>query len=171
MLLDYSFSKHTQHYQMEHLLKYHSIILCNACVYRKVEELGLSELYLQEEEVRVRCKMLVALAFVLVEDVVAAFESLVEDIPDELIPLIDYFEDTWIGRLGRRDQQRNPLFSIRLWSIYDRVVQGLPRTNNSVEAWHLAFQQTVGLYHPTTYKLVEACGAHCNDDRPRTGCT
>ena len=41
-------------------------------------------------------------------------------------------------------------------TIYDRVVQGLPRTNNSVEAWHLAFQQTVGLYHRTIYKLVEA---------------
>ena len=58
------------------------------CVYRKAQELGLSELYLQEEEVRVRCKMLVALAFAPVRDVVASFESLVEDIPDELIPLI-----------------------------------------------------------------------------------
>ena len=92
------------------------------CVYRKVQELGLSELYLQEEEVRVRCKMLVALAFVPVRDVVAACESLVEDIPDELIPLIDYFADTWTGRLGRQDQRRNLLFPIRLWSIYDRVV-------------------------------------------------
>ena len=110
------------------------------CVHRKVQELGLSELYLQEEEVHVRCKMLVALAFVPIQDVVAAFESLVEDIPAELISLIDYFEDTWIGRLDRRDQRRNPLFPIRLWSIYDRVVQGLPTTNNSVEAWHLAFQ-------------------------------
>ena len=52
--------------------------------------------------------MLVALAFVPVRDVVAAFESLVEDIPDELIPLIDYFEDTWTRRLGRRDQRPNP---------------------------------------------------------------
>ena len=86
------------------------------CVYQKLQELGLSELYLQEEEVRVRCKMLVALAFVPVQDVVAELESLGEDIPDELIPLIDYFEDTWIGRLGRRDQRRNPLFHIRLWS-------------------------------------------------------
>ena len=39
---------------------------------------------------------------------------------------------------------------------HDRVDQGLPRTSNSVEAWHLAFQQTVDLYHPTIYKLVEA---------------
>ena len=59
------------------------------CVYRKVQELGLPELYLQEEEVSVRCKMLVALAFEPVRDVFAAFASLVEDIPDELIPLID----------------------------------------------------------------------------------
>ena len=84
------------------------------CVYRKVQELGLPELYLQEEEVRERCKMLVALAFVPVQEVVAAFKSLAEDIPNELILLIDYFEDTWIGRLGERDQRRNPLIPIRL---------------------------------------------------------
>ena len=77
-------------------------------------------------------------------------------VPEELIPLIDYFEDTWIGRLDRRDQRGNSLLPIRLWSINYRVIQGLPRSNNSVEAWHLAFQQTVGLYHPTIYKLVEA---------------
>ena len=49
---------------------------------------------------RAKWKMLVALACVPVQDVVTAFESLVEDIPDELMPLIVYFEDTWIGRHG-----------------------------------------------------------------------
>ena len=47
-------------------------------------------------------------------------------------------------------------FSLFDYGQFMRVVQGLPRTNNSVEAWYLAFQQTVGLYHPTIYKLVEA---------------
>ena len=66
--------------------------------------MGLAELYLNDEEIRVRCKMLVTLAFVPVQDVVVAFDTLVADILDELIPLIDYFEDTWIGRPGRRGQ-------------------------------------------------------------------
>ena len=42
--------------------------------------------------------MFLALAFVPVQDVIAAFETLIENI--QLIPLVDYLEDTWIGRLG-----------------------------------------------------------------------
>ena len=31
----------------------------------------------------------------------------------------------------------------------------LPRTNNSVEAWHRSFQQTIDCHHPSVYKLIE----------------
>jgi len=37
----------------------------------------------------------------------------------------------------------------------DRVTSHLPRTNNSVEGWHRAFQQPVNIIHPTIYKLCE----------------
>ena len=89
-------------------------------------------------------------------DGIAAFETLVDNIPADLEHLADYFEDTWIGRPYRRGQRRNPIFSIDVWSIYDRVIDGLPRTNNSIEGWHNAFQRTVGSNHPTIYKLIEA---------------
>ena len=70
------------------------------CVYRKVQGLGLSGIYLHNEDIRLKCKMLVALAFIHAEYVIKAFETLSDDIEDALIPLFDYFEDTWIGRPG-----------------------------------------------------------------------
>ena len=42
------------------------------CVYRKVLRLGLSEQYMQDEDVRLKCKMLVSLAFIPAVDVIAA---------------------------------------------------------------------------------------------------
>ena len=30
------------------------------------------------------------------------------------------------------------------------------RTNNSIDGWHYAFQRTIGINHPTIYKLIEA---------------
>jgi len=39
--------------------------------------------------------------------------------------------------------------------MHDRVNDGLPRTNNSVEAWHRSFQQTADCHHPSVYKLVD----------------
>ena len=126
------------------------------CIYRKILQLGLSEQYLRDDDTRLNCKMLVSLAFVPPVDVLAAFETLLDNIPADLEPLMDYFEDTWIDRPHRRGQRRNPMFSIDVWSIYDRVIDGLPRTNNSIEGWHSAFQRTVGSNHPTIYKLIEA---------------
>ena len=42
--------------------------------------------------------MLVALAFVSAHDIVRAFEELQDIVPQEIDALLDYFEDTWIGR-------------------------------------------------------------------------
>ena len=35
------------------------------------------------------------------------------------------------------------------------MVNNLPPTNNSVEAWHRSFQQTIDCYHPSVFKLIE----------------
>ena len=128
------------------------------CIYRKVVDVGLRESYVNDEETRLFCKMLTSLAFIPEADVIAAYEALMDSMPAEnLEPLTDYFEDTWIGRPQRRGRQRrNPSYPISVWSIYDRVIDGLPRTNNSVEGWHNAFQRTVGFNHPSVYKLIEA---------------
>lgn len=69
--------------------------------------------------------MLPALAFVSVENVVQAFEILVDNgnLPAELDPLVDYFEDTWIGR-QRGNGRRNPLFQIAVWNCFDATRNG-----------------------------------------------
>ncbi|KAG7172063.1 hypothetical protein Hamer_G001048 [Homarus americanus] len=67
--------------------------------------------------------MLPALAFIPQDEVVDAFETLQETIPPEADPVIEYFEDTYIGRR----------FPVSMWNIYDRVAEDLPRSNNSLE--------------------------------------
>ena len=47
-------------------------------------------------------------------------------------------------------------FAIEMWSMYQRVQLGLPRTNNVVESWHRAFQHTVGYAYPAVYKLINS---------------
>jgi hypothetical protein len=42
--------------------------------------------------------------------------------------------------------------------MHDRVVDGLPRTNNAVESWHVAFQSSLQCAHPTLWKLITAIG-------------
>ena len=58
--------------------------------------------------------MLAALAFVTEPDVITAFEAMSEDFPLDGQAVIDYFEDTYIGRLRPGDHRRVPLFDLGL---------------------------------------------------------
>ena len=42
-----------------------------------------------------------------------------------------------------------------MWNVRDEVIEELPRTNNSVEAWHSSSKQIQDCHHPSVYKLVE----------------
>lgn len=118
-------------------------------------------------------KKLIALAFVPVGDMTTAFDLVAEQFDDDADDLLDYFEKTWIGERKRRGRsyainatyykfpyfigagRKNPLFPHQLWNVYDRVVAGVPRSNNAVEGWHNAFANRVSINHPNIIKLTE----------------
>ncbi|CAN8008536.1 unnamed protein product, partial [Ixodes pacificus] len=109
--------------------------LCES-VYRGLCKLGLQARYGNDEEFAMR--MLPALAFLPPAEVPDPFDGLLEVFPTEAIYLAMYFEDTFIAR-RRRNGVQAAMFPTRLWSVYNAVLQNMPRTNNSVEAWHRGF--------------------------------
>ncbi|CAF4818092.1 unnamed protein product [Rotaria magnacalcarata] len=125
-------------------------------VWRQVQSKGLATKYKEDECFRLNVKKLIALAFVPVGDVTTACDSVTEQFDDDADDLLDYFEKTWIGERKRRGASRkNTQFAQQLWNVYDRVVAGLPRSNNSVEGWHNAFASRVSINHPNIIKLTE----------------
>ena len=74
-------------------------------IFRKIQSLGLQVRYKDDEDLAHKVRMLAALAFVPEPDVIIAFEAVSEDFPLDGQAVIDYFEDTYIGRLrpGGRD--------------------------------------------------------------------
>ena len=44
---------------------------------------------------------------------------------------------------------------MQLWNVYERVIQGLPRTNNAVEGWHRAFNNRSSIKHPSITRLAK----------------
>ena len=99
------------------------------CVYRKVQEEGLAQLYADDDNFALWIKMLPALAFVPLFVVVNAFENLQQNLPVDADPISNYFEDNFIGRLRGRIRQP-PRFPVDLWNIHDRVNLDLPRTSS-----------------------------------------
>ena len=83
-------------------------------------------------------------AFVPSDDVGVLFEQLLQSLNTEtdaiLEEFLSYFESTWVG-IMQRGRRRRPLFDRLLWSCYYRVLDDLPKTNNSLEGWHHAFNR------------------------------
>jgi hypothetical protein len=60
-------------------------------LWRKIQENGLQPFYMQNENVQMALKMLLALAFLPVFEVSEAFDELVADFPPKIMPLVNYF--------------------------------------------------------------------------------
>ena len=126
-------------------------------IWRHIQTLGLEQRYQNDEEFAVIIKQFQALAFVPTVDVIPCYDEFLSSLSDELVndlsEFLDYFERTWTG-LEHHGRRRRPLFSIGLWNVRDRVECALPRTNNSVEGWHRAFDIRINITHPSISKLI-----------------
>ena len=80
--------------------------------------------------------MLSETAFLPPNDVIHIFEELVDHLRNayngDADNLLEYFEDTYIGRYRRNAPRRQPTFPIQLWNMFHRTENELHRTNNSV---------------------------------------
>ena len=122
-------------------------------IYRKVQAEGLQERYASDEGISQTTRMLAALVFVPTNRVVDTFEILQQQVPPELEPIADYVEDNYIGR-PQRGGRRPPWFPIDFWNIHDRIADGLPRTNNSVEGFHCHIQASILCCHPNIWPFI-----------------
>jgi hypothetical protein len=98
------------------------------------------------------------LAFLPIGDVVEGFEMVQKSALKECIALYQYFEINYIRQKKRgkaAPSRKDPLFAIVQWNVYDRTMDGMPRTSNNVEGWHFGFAGMV-FKHPHLLALIDA---------------
>ncbi|XP_078536767.1 uncharacterized protein LOC144822773 [Lissotriton helveticus] len=132
----------------------------NQCLWRHLQKTTLSVEYATNSSFAFQIKKLIALAYVPETDVAEHYNILI-DSPfykqneAKLSPFLDYFEDTWVGRLHRSGHRRNPKFLIPWWNVYRSTLNGDSKTNNAVEGWHNAFVQSTGRTKPTLEHFIK----------------
>ena len=95
--------------------------------------------------------MVASLAFVPTLDVPQAFYDLEADIclnynnHDGVDVVLDYVEDTHIGRHRRGRPRDITMFPIQIWNMYDRTL---------AQGWHKRFQTTRGYAHPNIWNFI-----------------
>ena len=126
-------------------------------VYKKLTSLGLSQQYNTDASFALCAKMIIVLAFVPPDHITAAIMELADDLPQELLELLDWLEDNYVGRMNRRGNgRRSPLFPLHIWNVYERCMNDEDRTNNHAEAAHRRLQNELGMQHPTIWKFIDS---------------
>ncbi|XP_077523134.1 uncharacterized protein LOC144133968 [Amblyomma americanum] len=71
--------------------------------------------------------------------------------------VFDYFERAYICvPSGRNRTRMDTPFPPTLWRCHDRLLDGLPKNNKSVESWHNSLQQSLFFRHPDHFRLIAA---------------
>ena len=138
--------------------------------WRKIQELGLRQLYEQNDDVKKFVGMMDGLAFLPLNNVILGARILHGIIPDPLlIPLFNYFMNNYVlGRIIPNQNPANvpplrshPLFDLPLWNVFDVTLAGGSRTNNFCEGWNRSFNDLVGQQHPPFFKAIECLQKDC----------
>lgn len=134
------------------------------CVWRKIQALGKSVRYANDSDFALQVRMLPALAFVPLMDVIDVFDELVESEyyvkeAQDLRDLVDYFEDNWIGRANGRGIRRIPHFPVDVWNVYEDFNENVSHVGYAVEEWRRRFSKVVGTSHKNLWRFIDSLKA------------
>ncbi|CAF1611720.1 unnamed protein product, partial [Didymodactylos carnosus] len=85
--------------------------------------LGYQNRYQEDVKFVHNINKIAALDFIPPCDVSHAYSCLVLDLDDDYQDILNYFEDTYIGRLCPNKTRRQPTFSIEFWNMHTRTTQ------------------------------------------------
>jgi hypothetical protein len=123
--------------------------------WRKIQNLGLTKLYKEDENARLFCGMIDGLAFLPIDKVFDGMRYLISICPKLLEPVLAYFDATYVTGTKRRNRQIPPQFPPEKWNVYNDTIQNKDRTNNLCESWNNGFKQLIGYSHPTIWAAIE----------------
>ena len=145
--------------------------------WRKIQGLGLFNVYKESDEFKQFCGELDGLAFLPVDDVAAGMEYLKDNCPDAAVPLLEYFDQTYVsGTFIQRSchipedgvpainfRRIPPRYPPELWNVSEATLNDNPRTNNMCEGWNnvLTFSWTPAPLHLETDILLPERRSRC----------
>ena len=98
--------------------------------------------------------MLAELAYVPIIDVPRVFNLLKADASNQLVPVLNYFQEYYVLGHPVRRRRRGavpPWFPPAVWNQHKAAINNTAKTNNSSEGWHNRFHLLLEKNHPDLY--------------------
>ncbi|KAG7159594.1 putative Inosine-5'-monophosphate dehydrogenase 1b-like 12, partial [Homarus americanus] len=133
--------------------------------WQKIQSLGLSNGYKEDDNIKRFSGMLDGLAFLPVDRISDGIDYIKDNTPDGL-DLVDYFDANYVTVTYRRISQTRQISrscdnasaedsSIIPTREMEFTIDNEYHTNNLCENWNHGFQQLVGYSHPTIWTAIE----------------
>ena len=134
--------------------------------WRKIQNLGLTDAYKDNEEFRLFCGQLDSLALLPIDRVQEGMAHLKTNIPEGAQELVEYFDSTYVSgqlkcrqpkgrRLGFSLHRAQPTYPPETWNCHEATMSNTARSNNICEGWNNGFANLVGQQQPSLWKLIE----------------
>lgn len=86
----------------------------------------------------------------------AAFKRLYKKTPRRMKKWMQYVRDTYVlGKRVKGGYRTKPMFRPRMWSVYKRVLNNIPRNTNAHESWHARMGKLVNIKKVRVWALIE----------------
>lgn len=130
-----------------------------AC-WRRLQDLGLVSYYKSNNIFRKFFRKMLNLTFYPEDKIIYEFEKLAENILihsanstniNNIDRFVSYFKRMFIGDISKKNE---PIYDIKFWSSYNRVLNEIPRTTNSCEGWHRNFNYQCGTSSPNIARFI-----------------
>jgi hypothetical protein len=135
--------------------------------HRKIQSLGLKNLYKNDEQFSSFCAMVDATAFLPVADVPLGMDFLKQMAEDSRRDaekeVFEYFESTYVKGPFRALRRENvltfrrlpPLFPPEEWNVRQATINNSERTNNETEGYNHRLKNIIGHSHPGVFSLIK----------------
>lgn len=130
-------------------------------IWRRIQSEGLAIKYGNDTKFNFEMRQLLALAFIPTAKIPEYFSALKSTLCEDGIRIATWFEYGYV--LGRPKLKSNstiiergqPSYKPQFWAVEDQIEFNLPRTQNSLEAWHNRLQSLVGRHHTGMFDLIK----------------
>lgn len=129
---------------LNHYFKQTQVKLCyfhvSQALWATVVKFKLSNLYTTDFDFRRKVKKLLALCYLPTPGILDVAKQMADEYTtDEEKKIYEYFITTYLCGKKRNNRSKlhlPPLYPHKMWSYYDQVLDGIPKTQNVAESWH-----------------------------------
>lgn len=119
-------------------------------VCRWISTHGLKKKLLHSEGFKDELRFILSTVFLPPELIPDGFEIAYDTLSADVLPVADYFRRTFVGSEGRKAK-----FEPRQWSLYERILEGNPRSNNWVEGFNNKLSHLISSRNPKFFHVLE----------------